>query len=118
MDIEILLWLQNLREETRNVFTPFMELMSGTMPLLLLPVFVYWCISKRGGLLLMLSLYLSCFVGYMLKLTFCVARPFVRDPRLVPVHRSSSYSFPSGHAIRAASVCGGLAVLTRLSGKT
>ncbi len=113
MDIDFLLWLQNLREATGNVFTPFMVLMSNLAIYLLLPVFLYWCISKRGGLLLMLSLYLGSFAYNILKLTFCIARPFVRDARIVPLHKESGYSFPSGHAAISSSVFGSIAVLTR-----
>ena len=113
MDIEILLWIQNFREATDNVFTPFMEIMSNEIVPMLLPLFVYWCINKRGGLFIMLSMYLSNFAGYVLKLTFCVARPFVHDSRIVPLSRPSSYSFPSGHTVSAASICGGIAVVAR-----
>ena len=52
MDIEYLLWLQNLREITGNIFTPFMENFSvfAVSWLAFVPVFIYWCINKRDGL--------------------------------------------------------------------
>ena len=113
MDIEILLWLQNFREASENVFTPFMLLMSDIKVFMLLPVFAYWCISKRGGLFLMLSLFMSCFAFNVLKAVFTVPRPFLRDSRILPLQRSSSYSFPSGHTAIASSVSGGFAVIIR-----
>ncbi|MBQ4429864.1 MAG: phosphatase PAP2 family protein [Synergistaceae bacterium] len=116
MDIEYLLLLQNFREATGNVLTPFMIWLSDFTHggLLLVPMFVYWCISKRGGMFLMLSTAVSNFLGEILKMTFCVYRPFVKDARVIPaVHKPSSYSFPSGHTVTAASIFGGLAVLSR-----
>ncbi|MBQ3447453.1 MAG: hypothetical protein IJG37_07410, partial [Synergistaceae bacterium] len=58
MDIEYLLWLQNFREASGDFLTPFVrfanDFTTGTM--LLIPVFVYWCLSKRSGMFLLLSL--------------------------------------------------------------
>ena len=82
--------------------------------MLLIPVFVYWCISKRGGMFLMLSLAVSNFLNDIIKMTFCVYRPFMRDARVIPMgHKPSGYSFPSGHTMTAAPICLGLAVLSR-----
>lgn len=116
MDIEYLLWLQNLREASGNLLTPFMIWLSDFVHggFLLVPIFVYWCISKRGGMLLLLSMEVSDFLNDIIKMTFCVYRPFVKDARVIPaVRKPSSYSFPSGHTSTAASVFGGLAVLSR-----
>ena len=116
MDIEYLLWLQNLREASCNVFTPFMMWVSNFSvgEMLLIPVFVYWCISKRGGMFLMLSLAVSNFLNDIIKMTFCVYRPFMRDARVSPMgHKPSGYSFPSGHTMTAAPICLGLAILSR-----
>ena len=116
MDIEYLLWLQNLREASGNMLTPFMVWLSDFIHggFLLVPVFVYWCLSKRGGMLLMLSMEVSDFINEIIKMTLCVYRPFVKDARVIPaVRKPSSYSFPSGHTSTAASVFGGLAVLSR-----
>ena len=113
MDIEFLLWLQNFREASGNIFTPFMQLMSDITVFMLLPVFVYWCISKRAGLFLMLTLFMNCLAFNVLKAVFAVPRPFLRDSRILPLQRSSSYSFPSGHTAIASSVSGGFAVIIR-----
>ncbi|MBQ7168940.1 MAG: phosphatase PAP2 family protein [Synergistaceae bacterium] len=116
MDIEYLLLLQSFREATGNVLTPFMIWLSDFVHggLLIVPVFVYWCLSKRGGMFLMLSSALGTFLNEILKMACCVYRPFVKDARVIPaVHKPSSYSFPSGHSSTAASIFGGLAVLSR-----
>lgn len=116
MDIEILLWLQNFRNATNNVLTPFMIWLSSFTygGLLFVPFIVYWCISKRGGMFILLSLNISEFLGTVIKMTFCVYRPFVRDSRIIPAgHRSSGYSFPSGHTMAAAPIFGGCAAISR-----
>ena len=52
-----------------------------------------------------------------MKLTFCVYRPWIRDPRIIPagdsIKTATGYSFPSGHVMNAAPTLGGLAVLSR-----
>ena len=51
MDIQYLLWLQNFRDSIADAWTPFMEWVSmfSTTYLILIPVFLYWFRSKRGG---------------------------------------------------------------------
>ncbi|MBR0150639.1 MAG: phosphatase PAP2 family protein [Synergistaceae bacterium] len=115
MDIEYLLWLQNFREATNNVFTPFMELVSHLeMWFIFAAIFVYWTISKRKGFFIILAFCISCFMNGVLKLIFCIYRPFVLDERIIPLgYRPTSYSFPSGHAMSVTPVLGGLAVISR-----
>ena len=120
MDIEFLLWLQNIREATGNVFTPAVNWLSHAAItwLVLLPFAVYWCINKRDGLFLIISLGISRFLNGIIKVTACVYRPYVRDPRIIPAgHKPSGYSFPSGHTMWAAPILGGLAVLARKKSK-
>ncbi len=120
MDIEILLWLQNFREATGNVLTPFVNWLSHAAItwLLFVPFVVYWCISKKGGLFLLVSMGISRFVNGILKVTVCAYRPFIRDPRIIPAgHKPSSYSFPSGHTMWTSPICGGLIVLTHRKSK-
>ena len=117
MDIEYLLWLQNLRDSCGEILTPFMVWLSDDFAegvLLIVPLIVYWCMSRRGGMFLLLSMGISQFLANVVKMTFCVYRPFIRDPRVIPYgHKSSSYSFPSGHTMMAAPILGGLASLSR-----
>lgn len=117
MDIEYLLWLQNFRDSCGEILTPFMVWVSNDFAegvLLIVPFIVYWCMSKRGGMFLLLSMSISQFLANVIKMTFCVYRPFIRDSRLIPYgHRPSGYSFPSSHTMTAAPILGGLAMLSR-----
>ena len=115
MDINYLLWLQNFRESTHNMLTPFMQWLSGfsVSYLILLPAFLYWCRDKKGGVWTLASLYVSMALTTVIKLTACVSRPFVKDLRIDPAVKSlpKSYSFPSRHAAMATPMYLGPAVI-------
>lgn len=115
MDIEILLALQNFRLATERVITPLLLGLSDFADLwiLFLPPLVYWVFNKRGGLLLFVSCELSYFLMRISKLIVCGARPFMADPRIIPAFNATGWSFPSGHAVTAGVIYGGLAWLLR-----
>ncbi|MBQ3402724.1 MAG: phosphatase PAP2 family protein [Synergistaceae bacterium] len=119
MDITYLLWLQDLRNSINGVLDPFMEWISlfGIREILLLPVFVYWCLNKRKGLFILYAWKISQTINAMVKLTACVYRPWVRDARIIPagdaIRTAGGYSFPSGHTMMAVPIYGGLATCTR-----
>ena len=116
MDIEYLLFLQNLRNSTNNALTPFMEAISlfAVTYLIMAPVFVYWAVDKRRGLYTLASYCACCAVNAVVKLTACVYRPWIRDARVLPagdaITTATGYSFPSGHTVTAGPIYGGLAV--------
>ncbi len=116
MDISYLLFLQNFRNSIHDAWTPFMEAMSlfSITYLLFIPVFIYWCVSKRKGLYTLVSFFLCVAVNSVLKLTVCAYRPWIRDPRIIPagdaIATAGGYSFPSGHTTSATPLYGGLAV--------
>lgn len=115
MDINYLLLLQQFREDTRNLLTPFMENLSlfAVTFLIMVPVFVYWTIDKKKGLYTLASYYLCCGFNAVVKLTACVYRPWIRDARVIPagdaIRTATGYSFPSGHTATAGPIYGGLA---------
>ena len=119
MDIEYLLWLQNFRNAINDALTPFMEWIShfAIAYLIVVPVFVYWCISKRKGLYIFASTVLSIGVNAVTKLTACVYRPWIKDIRVIPagdaMTEATGYSFPSGHVATCAPIYGGLAYAFR-----
>ena len=119
IDLQYLYWLQGLREASGNIFTPFMTWVSdfATNGVILVPAFVFWCIHKRSGTFLLLSMGISKFINGVAKLTVCAYRPWIRDARIVPTEEAiataGGYSFPSGHTMDSSPIYGGLAVLTR-----
>ncbi len=122
MDIQYLLFLQDLRAATGGVLDGFMELVTKlgeTAILTIALALVYWCIDKREGIFLMFSLYSNRVVNGFAKITACVYRPWIRDPRVTPVPAAmadaTGYSFPSGHSANATSFWGGLSAEKRLA---
>lgn len=116
MDIDYLLFLQNFRNGTNNALTPFLEWLShfAVSGLILLPAFIYWCIDKRKGLYIFMTATACLVVNSVIKLTACVYRPWIRDPRIIPagnaIQEATGYSFPSGHTAAAGSMLGGTAI--------
>lgn len=126
MDMEYLLCLQGIRESIdaalgTNIVNKFMEHLSfvALSWLVFVPIFVYWCIDKRNGLFLYVSMGISWFVNGFVKLTVCAYRPWIRDSRIIPaggetvIRTAGGYSFPSGHTMWSSPIYGGLYVLTR-----
>lgn len=117
MDINYLILLQNLREATGNIFTPFLELITklGETSVLMLAIgIIYWGFDKRKGIFLMFTLYANRVINGFIKITACVYRPWIRDARITPVPEAQAdatgYSFPSGHTGNAVSIWGGISV--------
>ncbi len=114
MDINYLLLLQNFRNSTNDILTPFMNSISdfGEYYLFLIVAFLYWCYDKRRGLLTLAALYLSLALSAVIKLTACVYRPWIKDPRIIPAGKlPGSYSFPSGHTTMATPMYLGSAII-------
>ncbi|MDO4193552.1 MAG: phosphatase PAP2 family protein [Erysipelotrichaceae bacterium] len=116
LDIRYLLFLQDFRNSINDAWTPFMEFVStfATRYLILAVLFIYWAVNKQRGLFAIASMCLTLAVNQLVKLTACVYRPWIRDPRIVPagdsITSATGYSFPSGHTATAAPQLLGMAV--------
>lgn len=76
--------------------------------LLIMPIF-YWNISTTIGLRLGLLLLLSANINGFFKMAFTGPRPHWYQRGMVAMVSETSFGLPSGHAMNAASVWGGLA---------
>ena len=114
-DIRYLLFLQDFRNSINDAWTPFMEFVStfATRYLILGALFIYWALDKKKGLYVIASMCLTLAINQLIKLTACVYRPWIRDPRIIPagdaITSATGYSFPSGHTATAAPLFGGMA---------
>ena len=119
MDIEYLLFLQNFRNSINDALTPFLESLSlfGVRYILIFPVFVYWCLNKKKGIFILFAFRLSTLVNAVVKLTACVYRPWIKDPRIIPagdaIATAGGYSFPSGHTMMSTPIYTGMAIYSR-----
>ena len=116
MDIEILLHLQYFRNLTDNLLSPLMLWMSnfavGFWPVAM-ACMVYWVFDRRAGKRILAGFGLGVLANGVLKLTFRITRPWLRDGRVQPYGDSkvsaTGYSFPSGHSTFATALFGGMA---------
>lgn len=115
MDLEYLLLLQRLRELTGGLLDPVMQGISqlaASSLTIAAAAFVFWAVDRSFGSFLMLNYVGSGLLNQTVKLTACVYRPWVRDPRIQPVAAAvgsaTGYSFPSGHTQSAAAIYGSI----------
>lgn len=116
MDLRFLLFLQEFRNTTGGFLSEPMMLISdlSTYGAIVICVVVYWGVSRSLGYWIFANCASGLYVNSILKLTACVYRPWIRDPRIVPYERAlasaTGYSFPSAHSQIAASFYGSCAV--------
>lgn len=104
--MEYLLFLQDLRG------TPLDTVLMAVTDFVVSPVvylfvaILYWCFEKKAASFLAMNISVGTSFNQLLKNTFCIYRPWVRDPRISPFSRAlesaTGYSFPSGHTQLAA----------------
>lgn len=107
MDIQYLLWLQEIRNATGGAFDEFFNALSkfavDIMPFL--PFVVFWCADKKWGYRFITSWGIGEVLNGIIKLTVCAYRPWIRSDLIEPAGDSkvaaTGYSFPSGHTMVA-----------------
>jgi len=109
-DIQILLDLEQIRNPFLTSLFLFLTQFGEELILLPLICLIYWCINKKLACFAALNFFSALLVNHVLKITFCVDRPWIRNPRLSPVPdalgSATGFSFPSGHTANAVSVYG------------
>lgn len=115
MDLDFLFGLQTWRESIGGCFDNFflfISLIAVDYFLMIPGLIIYWNFSKRKAANMLCSYGTSIFFGAFFKATFCVYRPWVRDPRIKPVPgalpAATGYSFPSGHVSSTSGFYGGM----------
>ncbi len=119
-----LYYLQSLRLACGSIFDIFMLFITNTagmLPCFLILSLIYWCVSKELGTEILLNLSFGCNINYFIKNHFKIPRPWIRDPRIVPVSSAlsdaSGYSLPSAHVARSVATYGVIATDSRRKGK-
>ena len=119
MDIDYLLFLQQLRESLGSVPESILVTLSdfgGGAVVLGLCLLIYWGVDKQTGIFALMCFNVGNFVNQFLKNLACVYRPWVRDPRVVPapaaIDGATGYSFPSGHTVSTTTIFGSFTART------
>lgn len=114
MDIEILLWLQDLREAlgpTVEAIANFITELPLSPLTYAIPLLLYWCFDKRAGRFIVIAFGISTSLLNTIKVFACVPRPWILDSRIEPseaaLEGATGYSFPSGHSQITCAVYGG-----------
>lgn len=120
MDIKYLLFLQEIRESAPEWINNLMQLITDTaggILILLIPMIIFFCVDKKKGEFIWLSLVIASVINVFVKCIFCVYRPWIRSEMIKPTEKAikgaGDYSFPSSHTQGSASAFGSLAFVYR-----
>lgn len=117
LGLSCLKWLQEWRTPAIEDF--FLQVTRGGEGFWILAIAgsLFWLFGARIGYRVGFALATGDLLTGALKSTFCVPRPWVRDPGILPVGDAKwgafGYSFPSGHVANTALLAGGLAAAAR-----
>ena len=103
--MEYLLFLQAIREQSGAWLCSLADWVTkfsvSYWPFAIVSM-IYWVFDRKAGRRLLGGVSFGLLFNGFLKVTFCVLRPWLRDPRIEPWGDSkvaaTGYSFPSGHA--------------------
>lgn len=87
---------------------------------LLIAIFIFWCIDKRGGYYVMMTGLVGTVINQWLKIVCRVPRPWVLEADFKPVgsaiEEAGGYSFPSGHTQNIAGTFGAIGAFFKRNG--
>lgn len=99
--MDFLYFLEDLRTPIADFLFSLITVIGEQTPFIATILLIFWCFSKKSGYSLMLVGFFGTLINQVLKLTFRIPRPWVRDPDFTIVESAreaaTGYSFPSGH---------------------
>lgn len=104
MELEFLLKLQEFGNGYLDMLFKGLTNIGHELTYIVIIMILYWCVSKRAGIRLILALGFSQLINLDVKNYFKMERPFILNPEIKPVYAESApgFSFPSGHSQNAA----------------
>ncbi len=109
-----MLFFQSIKNPFLDIIANIASFFAEETVLIFALVLIYWCIDKRKGFAIFLSLMISLNLMQGLKAIFKVERPYLAYGDLIEAERTSTatgYSFPSGHSTGASSFYSSLLLL-------
>ena len=99
--MEFLYFLEKIRTPIGDFFFSTVTTLGEQTAFIAMVLLIFWCCSKKSGYALMLVGFLGTLINQVLKLSFRIPRPWVKDPNFTIVESAreaaTGYSFPSGH---------------------
>lgn len=99
--MEILLWFQTISNSWLDILFRFFSFLGEEYFIILIFCFLEWCGYKSFAHKTGFAFCMGMGINQILKIIFCVPRPWVLDSRIVPsqnaLENATGYSFPSGH---------------------
>ena len=112
--MEFLYLLEKIRMPGLNELMLMVTTLGEETAFLVIGLIVFWCVDKRKGYYVMSVGFLGTMVNQIMKITFRIPRPWVRDPKFTILEEARAaaggYSFPSGHTQSAVGTLGSVAV--------
>ena len=116
MQLDILLFFQSIANPFLDVLMNLVSMAGEIIIPLFIILLVYWCIDKKRGYAVTLSMLTALITTQIVKAIVRYPRPFMVYPELIGGGRletATGYSFPSGHSTTGASFYSSLAYVFR-----
>lgn len=115
--MEFLRFLQELRTPVLDALLQGFTYFGEETAFILIALVFFWCVDKWEGFYLLCVGLTGTVLNQLLKLTFRIPRPWVRDPSFAIVESAreaaAGYSFPSGHTQMAVGTFSSIALWHR-----
>ncbi len=111
--MSFLYWLASGRTPFLDAVMSAVTYLGDEILFMVIAMAILWCIDKAEGYYLLIVGFLGTQINQLLKVSFRVERPWVKDPQFQAVASAvpaaTGYSFPSGHTQCSVGTFGGLA---------
>jgi undecaprenyl-diphosphatase len=99
--MSFLYWLESIRNPILDTIMSLVTMVGEETIFLAIALLIFWCLDKKRGYIFLLIGFIGITINQVLKLTFRIPRPWVKDPNFTvvesAVEEATGYSFPSGH---------------------
>ena len=111
--MQLLYLLEKIRMPSLNELMLAVTTLGEETAFLVIGLVIFWCVDKRKGYYVMAVGFAGTILNQIMKLSFRIPRPWVRDPNFTILEQAkeaaAGYSFPSGHTQTAVGTFGCLA---------
>ena len=115
--LEFLYALEKIRNPILDFIMSVITHLGEEILFIVIAVILLWCVDKYKGYYMLCVGFVGTQLNQLLKVTFKIDRPWVKDPEFKPIQsaikEATGYSFPSGHTQSAVGIFGSIARFAR-----